>query len=750
MAIVDELIAILGFKMEGEADAKRFNDQLNKTEKNASAVVKRLAAFGAVAGVAVATGMAKMGAAVINTSAKFESYKATLATIEGSEAKAASSFDWITKFATTTPFEVEELTQAFVRLKAYGIDPTDGTLRTLGDAASGMGTSLMSAVEMIADASTGEFERIKAYGIKAKQAGDEVTFSWNKNGKELTKTVKKNSEAMRKFIIDNLGSRFNGAMVRQSKTWNGMVSNLADTWTMFQSKVGDAGFFEATKDRLSRLMDGLGELTDNGTIDRITKAFSGVFVATLDTVEQMAKAVWDVGRAFYAAGDAVVETIAKITGASKGGALAALFGAGVLATPIGRKAAMMAARRLPAVAILLAAEDVLSALRGDESKIGSTEEGAAAIARLQKASAEADKALVSLGKAYEETRTKLLQKVEINFPDISADLERLKTDFEFVDKWAGNVGQKFKLLATDPFSLAIKMLSESLDRVAQAFEAVTSKLQSIAKFVKDPWGVLTSTTSGDVGDFIWDKTGPGSLGVDNPFTDDPEVEGDYGEAGPSSKSPPRTDRTTTPISPPLDQSAQRNTSRPQHPGYQATPPVVVRSDATSPKLPNVSVAAPNITVPSHTRRPDQLGIGASIGDRIVAAVQVVAGKLDTARFALTGDDGSVSARPNQAGGVNVLQDAMAKLAANANNIDAAIARMQPEAAAQAVTNDNRIANDNRTFPSTTSVTVNQTVTGPTAAPGAVARATGNAAAKSANSQKARIAGTPSTSRFAAQ
>lgn len=167
--IVDELVAILGYDVRGEGELRKFNAGLDNAQQKASAFAASLIRIGAVAATAAAAGMAALGRSVISTSAQFEGYAATLETIEGSSDKAQKSLAWISDFAKKTPFEVAELTEAFVRLRAYGMDPTSGLMESLGDASSAMGKSLMSAVEMIADASTGEFERLKEFGIRASQ-----------------------------------------------------------------------------------------------------------------------------------------------------------------------------------------------------------------------------------------------------------------------------------------------------------------------------------------------------------------------------------------------------------------------------------------------------------------------------------------------------------------------------------------------------------------------------------------------------
>ncbi|MBX4889768.1 tape measure protein [Rhizobium bangladeshense] len=263
--IVDELIAILGYETKGEGELKKFQQSIDQT-------AKRISIFAAAAATAAAGALAALGKSVITTSAQFESYAATLETIEGSAEKAQKALDWVSTFGAKTPYEVGEVTEAFVRLKAYGIDPTTGALAAVGDASSAMGKTLMQGVEAIADAATGEFERLKEFGITSSVAGDQVTFKWTKNSQTLSKTVKKNSAEIIKFLKDNFADRFNGAMLRQSKTWNGMVSNLGDAWTGFLRKIGDAGFFDAVKRQLGRLLDFIGELSSNGSLDRFAKA----------------------------------------------------------------------------------------------------------------------------------------------------------------------------------------------------------------------------------------------------------------------------------------------------------------------------------------------------------------------------------------------------------------------------------------------------------------------------------------------
>lgn len=343
--IVDELVAILGYEVKGQDRLRAFTQSIDDA-------ARRLATFAVAAATVAAGAPAALGKSVIDTTAKFESFQATLETVEGSADKARASLDWISEFAKRTPYEVEELTSAFVKLRAYGMDPTNGLMEDLGNASSAMGKSLIDAVEMIADASTGEFERLKEFGIRASQAGNQVTFSWTENGKTLTKTVKKNGEEITKFIQERFGARFNGAMMRQSKTWNGMMSNLSDTWTDFQRKIGEAGFFDAVKGQLGKALDFLAQLELDGTLARWAKSWSNAFIWITDAIARFG---WRLAAHWG--------TIAELIEEHKGvweGLKWVLLGIGV--------------RLFPLIslfgALALAIDDWLTFMRGGESVIG--------------------------------------------------------------------------------------------------------------------------------------------------------------------------------------------------------------------------------------------------------------------------------------------------------------------------------------------------------------------------------------------
>ncbi len=230
----------------------------------------------ATRGVTLATGIlvAAYGSAavaaggLIGTAADFEKFQTILEATEGSAAKAEQAMAWVQNFAVTTPYELDQVTEGFVQLRAYGLDPTNGLLKTLGDTSAAMGKPLMQSVEAIADAVTGENERLKEFGIKASKTGGMITYEYtNAAGKAMQASVKANDRmAIQLQLMAIMNEKYAGSMDRLSKTWSGMVSNLADIWTKFQMMIMDAGLFDWMKGKLEGILATLNKMEADGTL----------------------------------------------------------------------------------------------------------------------------------------------------------------------------------------------------------------------------------------------------------------------------------------------------------------------------------------------------------------------------------------------------------------------------------------------------------------------------------------------------
>lgn len=180
--------------------------------------------------------LTSLGTKVFDVQKKFQTFRAVLNTSLGSSVEAATSLDMIEKFASKTPFSIEQLVGSFIKLVNRGFKPTKEELTKMGDLASSTGKDFDMLVEAILDAETGEFERLKEFGIKAKVSGDQVTLAF----KGVKTTIDNNAESLRAYIL-SLGNVEGvlGSMAAISETLAGKTSNLGDAWTMFLKTLGD-------------------------------------------------------------------------------------------------------------------------------------------------------------------------------------------------------------------------------------------------------------------------------------------------------------------------------------------------------------------------------------------------------------------------------------------------------------------------------------------------------------------------------
>lgn len=277
----------------------------------------------------------------VDTAAQFEKFRTILTTLEGSSGKAEKSMDWISEFAAKTPYELDQVMSGFIKMRSYGIDPMDGSLRSVGDAAAAMGKPLDQAVEALADARSAQFERLRELiGGSFETKGDKMVYTFvDKEGATRTFAAMKNDAAgLQKMVLKVFEAKgYTGAMDNLSKTWDGMISNLGDQWTRFANLVMGAGAFDFLKEQLGGFLDTIDRMAASGELQALAQR-----VGT-DLVESFKGAI-QFGREFaeFMGGwkNVAIALGAVIAGpllaaiASLASAFATL-GAAILATPVG-------------------------------------------------------------------------------------------------------------------------------------------------------------------------------------------------------------------------------------------------------------------------------------------------------------------------------------------------------------------------------------------------------------------------------
>lgn len=264
-----------------EKNAKAFKAHSKETQSAIDTTSSKLGSFQAaltsigpaMAGALSVGAVISLGKEILDVTAKFQKFEAVLTNTLGSNSEAQKSIKMITKLAAETPFGVDELVGSYVKLVNQGFKPTEKEIIKLGDLAASQGKSFDMLTEAIIDAQTGEFERLKEFGIRASKEGDKVSFTF-KGVKTQTDFT---SESIRKYIL-GLGELkgVSGGMVAISKTLGGQISNLADAYDSLLLTVGTKlqGAFAAGIGAISQGITTLKDLI-SGTAQE-SSIFSGV------------------------------------------------------------------------------------------------------------------------------------------------------------------------------------------------------------------------------------------------------------------------------------------------------------------------------------------------------------------------------------------------------------------------------------------------------------------------------------------
>ena len=98
----------------------------------------------------IAIGTGTVIRSIINTTARFQDLRTSLASVTGSAQSGAEAFRFITDIATKTQFSVEDLSKSFIKLKAAGITPSAEILNVFTNTAA-ITTDQIGTLEAVTD-----------------------------------------------------------------------------------------------------------------------------------------------------------------------------------------------------------------------------------------------------------------------------------------------------------------------------------------------------------------------------------------------------------------------------------------------------------------------------------------------------------------------------------------------------------------------------------------------------------------------
>jgi len=276
---VRELITKLGFQVN-EGDLKKAEGKTKKFMKGL-----------AVAGAAVATGIALIGKKAIEAAADMEMLTTQFEVMLGSTEAANDMMAELKKFSASTPFALEDLAKGSQQLLSFGVsqDKVIDTMRMLGDTAGGNAEKLNGLVLAYGKVSTkgkASLEELNMMAERGLPIFDTLAEQLNVTKEEMFKMVSKgqisaeNVEAAFASMTGAGGMFFEG-MKKQSETLKGIISTMKDNFTLLLADVGTA-FIPVMKE-LNKMLIELAQ----GPLRDLAVALTGSLVPILELIMKL-------------------------------------------------------------------------------------------------------------------------------------------------------------------------------------------------------------------------------------------------------------------------------------------------------------------------------------------------------------------------------------------------------------------------------------------------------------------------------
>ena len=268
-------------------------------------------------------GIRNFGSEALNMTAKLEQTRIGFEVLTGSADLARSTLKDLSDYAKSTPFELPQLQDTAIRLKAVGFATKDllPVIDVLGNISAGVGTQklplLALALSQVKNAGKLTGAELRQFSENGVPLLDLLAERMGKTTGELRKMIENGEVGFNDVyaVLDKLtskGGQFSGLMEAQSKSFSGVVSNMKDQIGVLSrsfmgiTEEGDiiaGGFFDKIKQSAESMMivlNNLGYLLNGQLNFEQFLQFSGVS-------DQVIGAIQAVGSAFQWLGGMITQ-----------------------------------------------------------------------------------------------------------------------------------------------------------------------------------------------------------------------------------------------------------------------------------------------------------------------------------------------------------------------------------------------------------------------------------------------------------
>jgi len=177
-----------------ELDTSNFNRGLATAQGKVQGLGSSLGGLKtAIAGLA--TGFAVKG--ILDATLKMEGFKTTLTAYLGTQEQANQAIERLSGLAKGLPQDVDDITESFIILQRNGIDTANESMTAFSKVAAGNSKTFGQLAEAVADALTGEFERLKEFGVKVSKENDQFAIRFADGSQKVVDSAAEVVEAVK-------------------------------------------------------------------------------------------------------------------------------------------------------------------------------------------------------------------------------------------------------------------------------------------------------------------------------------------------------------------------------------------------------------------------------------------------------------------------------------------------------------------------------------------------------------------------
>lgn len=175
---------------------------------------------------------------------------------------------FVTDFAQNAPFTMESITDAFIKFRTVGLEPTDGSMKALTDAVATFGgngdilhRASIAIQQMVGKGVISMEELRQQLGEAVPSAMAIMARSMGMSMSELVVKIEsgtvESKTALNKMLAE-MALTFDGAGVRMMTTWQGVLQSMGTRWKLFLKEVAGSpedtdSYFSTVKDMADRM-----------------------------------------------------------------------------------------------------------------------------------------------------------------------------------------------------------------------------------------------------------------------------------------------------------------------------------------------------------------------------------------------------------------------------------------------------------------------------------------------------------------